>query len=86
MKALFHDNFKKKYRRLRTAEQKRFKERRNIFLKNPSDPILNRHPLSGKYQGFFSINITGDLRAIYRPIEHDIAFFITIDTHSNLYG
>lgn len=80
-----HKNFEKQYKKLKTPEKEKFKERRDIFLKNEFDPVLNNHPLKGKYLGFRSINITGDLRALYQKQE-DIVTFVEIGSHSNLYG
>ena len=81
----FHRNFKKQYEKLRTIQDK-IDERLVLFVKNQFNPILNNHALSGKYQGCRSINITGDVRAIYKMLNNEeIAYFVAIDTHSNLY-
>jgi len=80
-----HRNFKKQYRALSNAQKKRFKERRNLFLKDPFRPLLHNHPLLGKHKEFRSINITGDLRVIYEPLKNNVALFIAIGTHSALY-
>ena len=85
MRVVFHKNFKKQFKKLRKNEQNKFNAQLAIFLENPFDPLLNNHPLQGKYEGFRSINIGGDLRAIYEMAEKDIAYFIAIDTHSKLY-
>ena len=84
MRALFHKNFKKRYKKLR-AIQKRIDERLVLFIKDPFSKTLNNHWLSGKYKGHRSIDITGDFRGLYIPINDDVAYFITVDTHSNLY-
>ena len=47
--------------------------------------ILNNHPLGGKYRDCRSIDISGDFRAIYELVEKDIAYFVILDKHSNLY-
>lgn len=86
MEILLHKNFQKKYQKLREGDKKRFKECRDLFQQYPFHPILNNHALAGEYQGYRSINITGDLRVIYEPVGEDRAFFIMIDTHSNLYN
>lgn len=85
MEIFLHKTFKKKYRKLQPNEKKKFKERGNLFLKNPFHPILNNHSLHGKYTGYNSINITGDLRAIFKLIGPNMVLFIDIDTHTNLY-
>ena len=86
MNIILHAHFKKQYAKLRAHEKEKFKERRDLFLEDPFHPVLNNHPLQGKYVGYRSINVAGDLRLIYRLIEKDMAYFITIDTHSKLYG
>jgi len=86
MKVLFHTNFKKQYKKLLGNQQTKFNEQLAIFLENPFHPLLNNHPLQGKYNGYRSINVGGDLRAIYEMAEKDIAYFIAIDTHSKLYS
>jgi len=86
MKIRFHYNFKRQYRKLRGNEKKKFKERRNIFLIDPYHPLLNNHPLKGKYEGYRSINIGGDLRALYKRLENDVVLFAEIGSHGNLYS
>ncbi|OGH39088.1 MAG: hypothetical protein A3B44_03250 [Candidatus Levybacteria bacterium RIFCSPLOWO2_01_FULL_38_21] len=85
MKIRVHKKFIKGYNKLTTSQQKKFKERRNLFIGDEFNPILNNHALTGKYQGFRSINISGDLRAIFRR-ERDSVLFVALDKHSNLYG
>lgn len=85
MRILLHKNFEKNYKKLKELEKQAFKDRRTVFLENQFDPILNNHPLGGKYRGYRSINITGDLRVIFEVLSEELVYFITIDTHSNLY-
>jgi len=86
MRIRFHKNFEKQYKRLREGQKKRVQERLFLFLENPFNPVLGNHPLKGKYKGYRSINITGDLRVVYKFINEQEYIFITIDTHSNLYS
>ncbi len=86
MKVVFHKNFDKQYSKLRVSEKEQFKERRDIFLKEEHNPILHNHSLKGKYKGYRSINISGDLRAVYKYLKQDTIIFVAIDTHSNLYS
>ena len=85
MKSLLHRTFNKDYKKLIPKVKLQFKVRRDIFLQNPSSPILNDHSLHGEYDGYKSINITGDYRAIYY-MRDDTAIFIRIGTHSELFG
>lgn len=80
----YHPNFKKKYGRLAPLVKDRCDERIKMFINEPFAPILNNHPLHGEWAGYRSINITGDFRAIFK-IKENLAIFVTIDTHTNLY-
>jgi len=81
----FHKNFKRRYKKLRKKEQARCDERIELFVRDPFNPLLNNHALSGEYKNYRSINIGGDLRAIYELISQDVTFFITLGTHPELY-
>lgn len=85
MKIRFHRGFEKRYKKLQKSRQQKVKERLSLFLKDEFDPILNNHPLQGKYKGYRSINITGDLRAIYKHFSGDTRIFVVLDTRGNLY-
>ena len=54
-------------------------------MKDPTVSELNNHALHGEYLGYRSINITGDLRAVYEIQDEKAVKFLFIDTHSNLY-
>lgn len=81
----FHKNFEKQYKKLNHRQKARTKERLQIFLENPFDPRLNNDPLKGKYLDYRSVNISGDLRAIYKFVSEDEAIFVALGTHSELY-
>ena len=82
---LFHKDFEKKQKRFDKKVRVRLYSRLKIFEKDMHNPILNNHPLHGEWQGYWSINITGDVRAIYYLQHADTFIFVDIDTHSNLY-
>ena len=86
MKVKLSKNFQKQYRKAPRKIQKSVKSRIILFRNNPSDSLLNNHALVGKLKGYRSINITGDWRAIYREIGINIAYFVSLGTHSQLYG
>lgn len=85
MKIRFHRNFERQYKKLKGGGKKRVQERLVLFLENPFHPILGNHPLKGKYSGYRSINITGNIRAVYKFVSEQECIFVAIDTHSNLY-
>ena len=85
MTILFHKNFSKNYKKLSEIVRKQFQQRLKIFIEDPFHPVLHNHALHGEWQNFRSINITGDMRAIYQQISDHTVEFVIIDTHSNLY-
>lgn len=85
MKIIFHRNFEKKYQKLPENIKLKIKEKNIIFANDPFDPILNNHALNGKFLGYRSINISGNIRAIYKLVTIDVALFTNIGTHSDLY-
>lgn len=81
----YHRDFTKAYKKLPSNAKDKLKERLVLFEQDKSNPLLNNHPLKGKYLGLRSINITGDLRAIYKHQPGDVIILVALDTHSNLY-
>ena len=86
MKIKLHKKFTKQFSKLNQKEKLKCRERLSIFLEDPFNEALNNHALQGKYRGLRSINMSGDLRAIYEMVGNGTAFFIDLDTHSNLYS
>lgn len=65
--------------------QTRLQERLELFCSEPYHPQLRNHQLRGDYAEYRSINITGDVRALYLS-RGDEAIFDLVGTHSQLYG
>ena len=85
MRLSLHRSFTKKYAKASPITQSRFKERRDLFIKESDHPLLHLHPLSGDRKGQWSINVTGDWRALFIYEDEQTIIFIDLDTHSNLY-
>jgi len=85
MKIRFHKNFKKQYLKLNKKQQIKVQNKIESFIQNPFNSILKNHSLKGKYLDYRSINITGDMRAIYKYISSEECIFVILDKHSNLY-
>lgn len=81
----YHKDFVKSSKRLTVREKEKLIQRLKLFGQDAFDPILNSHALKGKYLGYRSINVTGDLRAIYKKNNTEV-IFVVLDSHSNLYG
>lgn len=84
MNAYLHRSFLKKFKKLPPKIKTRFANRLELFLANPTDPVLNNHAVERAFPDCRSINVTGDYRAIFK-FEGDTAIFITIGTHPKLY-
>jgi len=83
---IFHKTFRKKYKKLRPSERRKCDGKLILFENDPFSPVLNNHSLRGQRQDCRSINIAGDLRAIFKLIGPGVVLFIDIDTHHNLYS
>jgi len=82
---LFNKNFVKKQKKLSAKVVARLLGRLELFESDFQNPTLNNHSLQDKLNGYWSINITGDLRAVYYFKTTESIVFTDIDTHSNLY-
>lgn len=85
MRIDFHKRFDKQYKKLPVASKKKFENQLAILISNQNNPVLNNHALKGKYTGYRSINVTGDIRAIYIPHSKDHIEFAYIGSHAQLY-
>lgn len=81
----YHKKFKKQLRRLPKKIQEKFYLKLEIFVIDPNSSGLNDHSLVGEWTGYRSIDVTGDIRAIYRE-DFESFVFRAIGTHSQLYG
>lgn len=82
----FSKNFNKQLRKAPLHIKIAFREKFQIFTKDPFNVRLNNHSLSGKLKGLHSININGDWRAIYSIETNETIVFELLGTHSQLYG
>ncbi len=86
MQYILSKRFEKDFAKLPDATKKKAIVTLEKFIQNPQNPTLRNHGLSGKWKGYYSINVTGDTRAVYFVIEEDIVRFVAIGSHSELYG
>lgn len=85
----FSKDFQKEVSRLNRAQLNQLTKRLALFRNDPGHPKLRKHKLYGRMKGFYSINISGDLRAIYYLLKENkyelIVGFTRLGTHSQLY-
>ena len=85
----YDPDFLNQLKKLDVRIRKSFKEKVAIFTIDPFNPQLENHVLQREYQGYRSIDVTNDYRALYQEkVEGDelIAYFTVIGTHDELYG
>lgn len=78
----------KKLKKQDVRIRNRFKNAIQLFSKDPDDSQLDNHKLQREWEGFRSIDITSDWRAIFeykRAGEDIVAYFIDVGTHKDLY-
>jgi len=63
---------------------KRFKDRLELFVQNPRNPILKDHKLKGAEKEYRAFSITGDIRIIYIKYNNTVAL-LDIGTHAQVY-
>lgn len=84
MKVDYSRSFKKDYKKLNLKLRNQLRERILLFQQNQFNPLLNNHSIHHPYEGCQSINITGDVWALFE-INKDIALFFRVGSHSELY-
>jgi addiction module RelE/StbE family toxin len=85
MRILYSKKFIKQLAKQPKKVDEALKRRLKLFQEDINNPLLRNHALKGKLAGFYSINITGDIRAIYEIIDDEIYLYQMIGTHSQLY-
>ncbi len=68
--------------------RKSFKKAIELFSNDPLNLELDNHELEREWEGFRSIDVTADLRAIYQEDkegETTTAYFVAFGTHKELY-
>ncbi|MBU2632729.1 type II toxin-antitoxin system YafQ family toxin [Patescibacteria group bacterium] len=83
----FTDQFRKQYKKANVRIRNRFDIVLKKFINNPMDHELRNHPLHEKLEGFRSVDVTSDWRAIYKEENQDeiVFYFVALGTHSQLY-
>lgn len=82
----YSKKFKKQYKKLSPKLQQKTKASIKLWAHAPNDESLRLHRLSGKMSRFYSIDITGDVRALYEIVNGDVYMYQMAGTHSQLYG
>jgi len=85
MQIEYKKHFQKDFKKLSPKIKEQFYRRLELFIQNKFDKSLNNHSVDKVFPGCRSINVTGDYRAIFQD-GLEVITFVTIGTHSELYG
>jgi addiction module RelE/StbE family toxin len=88
MRVQFDPDFYKRYKKANVRIRNEVDRKIALFKKDPYNAALNNHELHEEWQGYRSIAITNDYRALYEAVgegEGQIAYFVALGTHKELY-
>jgi addiction module RelE/StbE family toxin len=86
MQYILSKRFEKDFAKLPKSVKKKVLSVLQKFANDPTDPALRNHPLSGKWNNYYSISVTGDIRAVYVFIKDEVVYFVAVGSHCELYG
>jgi addiction module RelE/StbE family toxin len=71
--------------RLSPLQRQRALDAIELFIDEPFHKDLRNHALYGKWEGYRSISVGGDLRLHFKTINNDRVLFEAIGSHDQLY-
>lgn len=86
MKLRYRKQFQKQFLKLPLAKQAACHKSLKLFEVDPNHALIRNHELKGRWAGHRSISAGGDLRLHYISRDEQIAVFVAVGTHSQLYN
>ncbi|MEY4747626.1 MAG: hypothetical protein RLZZ416_675 [Candidatus Parcubacteria bacterium] len=86
MRIVYERPFERQYKKLSRGLQDKIWERFKLLTLHPIHPLLNDHKLNPPYVGYRSINVTGDMRLIYKKDGAQTYYLRAVGTHHQLFG
>ena len=78
--------FEKQFAKLDNKRQTKVLKTIDLFVEEPSHPMLRNHNLRGQFKGTRSISASGDMRLHFQVyITANKTIFTAVGTHSQLY-
>jgi addiction module RelE/StbE family toxin len=65
--------------------KKRFWDAMELFLKEPFNPHLRTHKLTGRLEGLWAFSVTYDCRVIFKFLDEDEILLVDIGGHDEVY-
>lgn len=88
MKAKFSPLVQQKISQLNKKDKKlviKIEKQIKLFESNPKHPSLRTHKLTGNLTNRWSISISKGLRMVYLILGKDMAYFVDLGTHDEVY-
>ena len=88
IKIIWDNGFKRIYKKKvknNNEFKKRFWNAIELFSKNPFNPLLRTHKLTGKLEGLWAFSVDYDYRTIFKFMNEDKILLIDIGTHDEVY-
>ncbi len=85
MHFVYSPQFRKQYKKLSQKTQTQVDARLLLFVEESYHPQLQNHKLHGEYANYRSLNVSGDLRVVYRMVDDEAVLLFALGTHSELY-
>lgn len=90
IKIVWNAKFKKRYKKWSNNNPElinTFKEKLDLFEKNPFHTFLKTHSLTGTLKGFWALRITFKFRLVFKfaDAKKDIAILVDIGSHDEVY-
>lgn len=86
MRYTAHRQFERQSKKISQEMQAKMWERLTLLAAEEFNPLLNNHKLHHPFEGYSSINITGDWRLVYKKLGPDTYYLRAIGTHHQLFG
>lgn len=88
LKITWDQGFKRIYKKkIKTDDdlKKRFWDTVELFSKNPFNPRLRTHKLTGKLEGLWAFSVAFDYRVVFKFLDKDEVLLIDIGGHDEVY-
>ncbi len=88
IKLVWYKSFARAYKKTikKDPELKgKLEEALKLFVKNPFNPILGTHKLSGKLKGHHAFGLGYDFRVVIKFVNHKEVALIAIGRHEEVY-
>ncbi|OGG54212.1 hypothetical protein A2851_00920 [Candidatus Kaiserbacteria bacterium RIFCSPHIGHO2_01_FULL_53_29] len=81
-----HREFERQAKKLSLGVQDKLWKRIELLITDERNPLLNDHKLHHPFDGYSSINITGDWRLVYKKLDAQTFYLRAVGTHHQLFG